>query len=49
MQHAIVGLLLGLVASVPFGDAVVTLFLASMFAVGSGITGYILTQIEKAR
>jgi hypothetical protein len=46
-MHAILGFRLGIVASLPAGDAVVTPCAASMFAVGSGITGFILTQVER--
>jgi hypothetical protein len=47
-MHALYGLLLGLIASLPAGDVVVTLCASAMFAVGSGITGFILAQVEKA-
>jgi hypothetical protein len=40
--------MLGFVSSLPVGDLVVTLSAASMVAVGSGITGFILTQVERA-
>jgi hypothetical protein len=47
-MNAVSGFVLGVVASLPAGDAVITLYAASMFTVGSGITGFILTQVEMA-
>jgi hypothetical protein len=47
-MHAVVGFILGATASLPAGDVMVMLCVASMFAVGSGITGYILTKVEMA-
>lgn len=47
-MHALAGLVLGAVGSLPAGDVVVTLCLAALCAVGSGITGFILDQVQKA-
>ena len=47
-MHAFAGLLLGAVASIPAGNLMVTVYLALLFAVGSGITGFILSEIERA-
>jgi hypothetical protein len=48
-MHVVSGFILGTLASLPARDGVVTLCVAAMFAVGSGMTGFILTQIEKAK
>jgi hypothetical protein len=48
-MHAFAGIFLGAVASIPAGDLMVTVSLALLFAVGCGITGFICTEIEKAR
>ena len=47
-MQVIIGLALGSIASLPAKDLVVTLCAASLFGVGSGITGFILTQVERA-
>jgi hypothetical protein len=48
-MHALFGLFLGLIASLPAGDVVVTLCASALFSVGSAITGFILVQVEKAK
>ena len=47
-MHALAGFALGAVGSIPAGDVVVTLYLSALFAVGSGITGFILDQVQNA-
>jgi hypothetical protein len=47
-MHALAGLILGVVGSIPAGDIVVTLSFAALFAAGSGITGFIFTQMQHA-
>lgn len=48
LTHASAGFILGFFSSLPVGEIVVTLSAAAMVAVGSGITGFILTQVERA-
>jgi hypothetical protein len=48
LKHASLGFMLGLLSTLPVGEMVVTLSAAAMVAVGSGITGFILTQVEQA-
>jgi hypothetical protein len=45
-MHVALGAVLGAIASFPAHDLVVTLSIASIFAVSSGITGFIFSQIE---
>ena len=48
LMHGSLGFMLGFLSTLPAGDIVVTLSAAAMVAVGSGITGFILTQVEQA-
>jgi hypothetical protein len=48
-MHAVMGLILGSIASLPANDLVVTLCAASMFGVGAAITGFILSEVARAR
>lgn len=48
LMHGSLGFILGFLSSLPAGEIVVTLAAAAMVAVGSGITGFILTQVEQA-
>lgn len=48
-MHALVGFLLGALASLPAADVVATLSLAATCAVGAGISGFMLGEMEKAR
>ena len=47
-MHVAFGIVLGAIASLPAQDLVVTLSIASIFAVGSGITGFIFAQIDNS-
>jgi hypothetical protein len=48
-KHALGGSALGVLGSLPAGDAVVTLYLSALFAAGAGITGFMFEQVQNAR
>jgi hypothetical protein len=47
-MHGALGVVLGVMASLPARELVVTVAIAALFGVGSGITGFILSKIENS-